>query len=336
MNRGFSDFCLGTSVRTYYNTSFPASLQKEARPPERAQIVFRDDNHRFNLTMQTSHPTAMTPAAEIRILYTDLDGTLLNSKSQLSTANHDSLLAMGREGVVRVIVTGRSLFSYSRLFSRPLPADYLIFSTGAGIYDLHRQKLLYKTALTSDALNTIIVCLQQEKVDFMVHHQVPDNHRFLYWKSPDTTTDFSRRLELYADYAREYTPDEELPKNSAQVIAIFPDDLDRFRKVEKRLDGYQITRTTSPLDHSSIWMEIQPADVSKGAGAAWLCRYLGLSRSQSLGIGNDYNDLSLLQYTGRSFLVANAPADLHNRFVVVPANDEDGFAQAVRKVLERL
>lgn len=277
----------------------------------------------------------MTPPADIRILYTDLDGTLLSSKAQLSIANHRSLVALGRKGVVRVIATGRSLFSYSRLFSTPLPADYLIFSTGAGIYDLRREKLLHKTALTGGALRAIVACLQREKVDFMVHHQVPDNHRFLYWRAPDTTSDFNRRIELYADHAREYSREAELPENSAQVIAIFPDDLDRFKEVEKRLEGYQITRTTSPLDHSSIWMEIQPADASKGAAAAWLCRHLGLSRGQSCGIGNDYNDLSLLQYTGRSYLVGNAPADLHGKFLPVPANDDDGFAHAARKLLER-
>lgn len=275
----------------------------------------------------------MSTSADIRILYTDLDGTLLNSKAELSAANHRSLVALGREGVVRVIVTGRSLFSYSRLCSQALPADYLIFSTGAGIYDLHQQKLLHGTALTNGDVQTIVACLQQEKVDFMVHHQVPENHRFIYWQAPETTGDFRRRIELYKEYARELSLKEELPENAAQVIAIFPEDLNRFRKVEKRLRGYQVTRTTSPLDHSSIWMEIQPADVSKGFGAAWLCRHLGLSRSQSCGIGNDYNDLSLLHYTAHSFLVANAPADLHGQFVVVPANDDNGFAHAVWKLL---
>lgn len=276
----------------------------------------------------------MTISTDIHILFTDLDGTLLNSKAELSTTNHSSLVALARKGVIRVIATGRSLFSYSKVFSRPLPADYLIFSTGAGIYDLHQQKLLHRTALTRSDIRTIVTCLQQEKVDFMVHHQVPDNHCFLYWQAPDTTADFCRRIELYKEYAREYTLEEELPENSAQIIAIFPEDLSRFRKVEKRLSDYQVTRTTSPLDHSSIWMEIQPAAVSKGTGAAWLCRYLGLKRSQSWSIGNDYNDLSLLHYTTHSYLVANAPMDLHSQFAVVPANDDDGFAHAARKLLE--
>jgi hypothetical protein len=79
-------------------------------------------------------------------------------------------------------------------------------------------------------------------------------------------------------------------------------------------------------------MEIFPEGVSKGHSVDWLCKYLGdIQPNEILAIGNDYNDLDLLNYTPNSYLVSNAPEELKQKFKVVASNDESGFAEAVEK-----
>ena len=60
-----------------------------------------------------------------RAVFTDLDGTLLGSDQKLSPANHDVLEELGQHGILRVVITGRSLFSCRRVLDRSFPIDHL-------------------------------------------------------------------------------------------------------------------------------------------------------------------------------------------------------------------
>lgn len=271
---------------------------------------------------------------DLRIIFTDLDGTLLTSQKDISPADSVCLQKLKEKKIIRVIATGRSLYSFKKVFDSTVPADYLIFSTGAGIIDLHDETLLFAANLEKQDLQSIAAYLQDHQVDFMVHDSVPQNHRFIYCGNRHSNSDFERRIQLYRSHATPYTSINALPPQGAQIIAVFHDNLEHFAQVREGLKNYQVTRTTSPLDGTSIWMEIFPPHISKGKSAARLCDFLQIAPQAALGIGNDYNDVSLLQFTGQSCVVANAPADLHGDYRVIPSNDHDGFSYAVSQVLD--
>jgi len=118
---------------------------------------------------------------------------------------------------------------------------------------------------------------------------------------------------------------------ACQLVAIIHDDVSIYERIKNKLSQFNVIRATSPLDGKSIWIEIFPGTVSKGSAAAWLCRRLGCRADAVLGIGNDYNDLDLLNWTGRSFVVANAPAEIKNKFRITASNSDNGFSQAIHK-----
>ncbi len=269
----------------------------------------------------------------IQIIFTDLDGTLLNSEQTISPVNLQCLQKLGRQNIIRVIATGRSLYSFKKLFKCTIPMDYLIFSTGAGVLNLHSEELLHSSSLTRYEIQHITSYLIECNADFMVHHAVPHNHHFTFFNSGDANPDFRSRIELYQNYANKFNTLDDLPSTSAQIIAIFPNDLTRFNEVKAGLSDYQLTRTTSPLDGRSTWLEIFPKRVSKGTGAEWLCNHLRVDHSSTLGIGNDYNDLSLLHFTEHSFVVANAPLELKETFQTTRSNNENGFYHAANQVM---
>lgn len=281
------------------------------------------DNHNAREKQSMNSP--------IEIVITDLDGTLLNSCKEISKVNLKALVRLGEKGITRVIATGRSLYSFNKLTQHALPIDFLIFSNGAGIYDIHSQSLLRSYCFDPDDIEYISYYLQRKKVDFMIHQKVPENHRFIYYRGKDNGPDFNRRITLYADYCREWRAHERVPAESSQIIAVLPDDIDMFHKLAKGLDQYHITRTTSPLDGKSIWMEIYPHGVSKGLSSDWLCNHLRLNINHTLSIGNDFNDISLLDFSCHRYIVANAPKELHTRYSVTRPNDEDGFFHALQK-----
>ncbi len=101
--------------------------------------------------------------------------------------------------------------------------------------------------------------------------------------------------------------------------------------VGTKLEFLPAFQTTSPLDGKSTWIEIFPTTVSKSQTAAWLAAELQIDKRQIVSVGNDYNDLDLLEWTDCSYVVDNAPADLKNRFATVASHNNGGVAEAARR-----
>ena len=273
-----------------------------------------------------------------RAVFTDLDGTLLGSDQQLSPANHDVLEVLGQQGILRVVVTGRSLFSCRRVLDRSFPIDVLVTSSGAGIFSFPDFKLLFDQALTETEVSKSIEVLNALKLDFMVHDPVPDNHRFRWHQHTAHNPDFAHRLTVYEGHHRPIEEPTEFHIASTQLVAVsLPgDNGSALPYLKQKLSELTVIRTTSPLDHQSTWYEIFPSNVSKSSAAAWVCKEFNLDSNEVFAIGNDYNDLDLLRWCSRSRVVANAPAELTSEFEVVASHDDDGFAQAVVEWLDSL
>jgi hydroxymethylpyrimidine pyrophosphatase-like HAD family hydrolase len=213
--------------------------------------------------------------------------------------------------------------------------DFIIFSSGAGVTQHPGGDIIRKVSLEAHEVSRAIAILQAYDLDFMVHRPIPDNHVFGYYESTPANADFKRRIDLYSQFA--FPLDEVCDGfgTATQLLAILPpaSSLQVFETIRKKLPGFNIIQTTSPLDGQSIWIEIFPATVSKGLTAAWLTAKFDLDSDQTLSIGNDYNDLDLLEWTGSSFVVENAPDDLKDRFPVVASHNESGVAEAVQRWL---
>ena len=272
--------------------------------------------------------------AGFKMLITDLDGTLLRDDRTVSDTDYRTLVELGGKNIVRVVATGRSLYSLDRVLSPDFPVDYIIFSCGAGLYDWRKKKILYSRELDASQIGEVTAILLDREAPFMIHLPVPDNQYFYFRGESDPGTDFGRRLELYPDCSAPLRLPVTLPRASQIVSILPPDKFDRFLELKSRIrrrlgDGVSLVRATSPIDHRSHWLEIFHPDISKAKTAAELGRRLGMAAAGVRAVGNDYNDRDLLQWAGSAFLVENAPADLKAEFETVSANGENGFTEAV-------
>lgn len=271
-----------------------------------------------------------------RMVVSDLDGTLLGSDGRVSRRNLATLRWLGREGVVRVVATGRSLFSVRRALAPGFPADFLIFSTGVGVVDWPHRRLLRTVSLRGAEVEDAVGVLRGLGLDLMVHERAPENHRF-HFTPPSAATerknpDFLRRLERYAAYATAWRAEDPLVGDKSQILAITAGHRpETYRDVAAALPGLSVVRTTSPLDGESLWIEIFRRGVSKSVAASWIAARSKVARERTLAIGNDFNDLDLLGWSGTGAVVANAPDELKRRHPGVPSNDDDGFSVAVER-----
>ena len=268
-----------------------------------------------------------------RAVFTDLDGTLLGPDQKLCARNRATLEHLATLGIVRVVVTGRSLFSCDRVLDDTFPIDVLVTSSGAGIFSCRPRTLLRQFVLDNAALSHAVGVLETMRLDFMVHDPVPDNHQFQWRRFGRPNADFDRRLALYAGHHQMLDSESGLVSNATQLLAIAPLDNPEtlHRKLSDRLPDLNVVRTTSPLDHCSVWYEIFPKSVGKSHAAQWICDHLNLDSATALAVGNDFNDVDMLRWANHARVVANAAEPLRREFRSVADHSESGFSDAVEE-----
>lgn len=268
----------------------------------------------------------------IQMVATDLDGTLLNDRQQVSVQNQRSLHRLKSLNVLRVVATGRSYYSFNKVIPPDFPIDYLVFSTGAGIMEWPTRKLIFSRYLPAETVEGIARKLTGERIDFMIHHAIPKNQYFDYFYFNEENHDFSRRCAVYGPLGSPGHFDQFEWYNATQILAIFPPQQEsRFSRLAAEMNGVKVIKATSPLDNRSLWMEIFPAEVSKGKAVEWLCQRENIQLNRTLGLGNDYNDLDLLRTTQISYVVENAAKPLIKEFTQTRSNNDHGFAQVMEK-----
>ena len=304
------------------------------------------------------------------IIFTDFDGTLFGSDRSIADENYDALEEAAERGFLRVIATGRNLFSFRRVASsldRNLEnyIDYLIFSSGAGTLRLGGgtlspgaetgDSLIEAESLDFDPAFDASGLFFRHGIDFMIHAEVPENHRFTSIKSNGgVNPDYYRRINIYPEFASPLKPaDDESDLDAienacrngvSQLVGIIPPSgtgdggdfsmklLDYFRA---RLSGCTVIRTTSPIDHSSLWIEIFNQNVSKSKAASRLAEKFGLTAKDCLAAGNDFNDEDLLEWAGTARTVDGAPEPLKGKFEPAGPAEKGAVAAAVRDFLPR-
>lgn len=263
---------------------------------------------------------------------TDVDGTLLDGASRIPDVNLRVLRKLGDYGVVRAVVTGRSLEIVRRALLQDAPIDYVVFSSGAGICKWPGGALLHENHMSVMVASEVLSMLRSVGLSFMAQLPIPHSHRFYYEEGCEWARgDFHSRLEAYRELAEPLGDGmAELQGGLSQFLVTIPGDEGLYSHLyEMFRSKVEVIRATSPFDGSSIWMELFPLGVSKGSALQWLIGELGIEENSVGVVGNDYNDLSMLRrFAGHAFVVKDSPHELREEFRVVNACSEGGMAEA--------
>lgn len=269
------------------------------------------------------------------MIITDLDGTLLNSNHELNLQDEETLKKLGKDGHVRVVATGRILYSAQTVMDEDFPIDYLVFASGAGILDFKKMELIYAKSMSEKNVLSITQILEKMKLNFMVHAPVPDNHYCLAnLELAPLNEDFKRRHSIYEDFIEKWEGhlehDEQWERTASLILTSVPTNMAEviYNEIKSKVKDVHVVRTTSPLSDNYNWIEILPPQVSKATACQWLKDHLKLD-TEVMAIGNDFNDLDMLNWANHSYVVSNAPDILKTSYENVSSNDEGGFTQAV-------
>lgn len=270
-----------------------------------------------------------------RLFATDLDGTILPHNGTFHIDDLKSLIRMGEEGIIRVVATGRSLFFSFRVLPDDFPIDYLVFSSGAGVYNWRTKKIIRSLHLNRTQVCNVENFFANKGLGYTLHKYIPENHQFWYKKALNPHPDLNRFVENRSDFATPISALNETEENFSQLLTILDEPMEA-EQILSDLKEVKVIRATSPIDGKSIWIEVFHQEASKASGIQLICGIEMINHQNVWVLGNDYNDVDMLnQFYPRAFVVNNAPDELKVRYNVVPSVSDAGMSVLAKEILEQ-
>ena len=269
----------------------------------------------------------------IRLIGIDVDGTLLDSRGHLPEANlaaiHDAVAA----GLHVALVTGRS-YPFARPVANPLPpAVTLIVSSGAVERSMDGA-VLARRLLDRRIAEEILAATHPYRDHAALIFDRDDANQIVIetmnWDHPGRKHYWLRNQHLIGqviplEHALVEDPIEVMFNGAAAAMRSLTDSL--------RLDARDFAVSLTEYVHRDFSLvDITAPDATKGRALAWRAAQLGLDRDEVMAVGDNFNDLEMLEYAGTPVVMANAVDGMKRPgWLVTGHQDESGLAQAIRR-----
>jgi Cof subfamily protein (haloacid dehalogenase superfamily) len=264
----------------------------------------------------------------IRLIASDLDGTLLRSDRTVSSRVRLALASARAQGIVVALATARPPVTTKAFADAAGLGGIAICSNGAMIYDLDADLVVRRSDLLVESARVLISSLRAALpgVCFAFVQGTGFACEPAY-AAMARAEDHGRQLDTL-----QLGDAVDLLEHPATKIIVRHADRspDELLEIVTRLavDGLDATHSNAPF------VEVFAKGVSKAQGLAALCASLDIASDEVIAFGDAPNDLAMLRWAGRGIAVANAhPAVLEAVNEVTAANDEDGVAQVIESVL---
>ena len=265
-----------------------------------------------------------------QLVLCDLDGTLLDQASMISSKNLTAVAALAEHQIGFTLATGR-MDAMTRLFVRQLQITLpIIACNGAVIRDCTTNELLSQICLVPDDVIVLTEWMARHGVDYLVY--TPDA---VYYPPK------SRRIEVMHQYNVQASAHKETvvplfelnthswkqaASHAVKILAIIPDS-PIHAELRMLLSMHQGCEAVMSMDYA---MDIMAAGVTKGAAMQQLAKMIGVRPDSIVALGDHDNDVSMLQRAGLGIAMGNATqlAVAASRARTL-TNSESGVAAAI-------
>lgn len=275
----------------------------------------------------------------IRLLVCDIDGTLLSSSSQLSERTRQAVRAAAAAGCQVTLATGRRFHSAKGIadsLGLELP---LIVHNGALIRDSLTRAVLFQRRLSPEAARAATEHFWHGLAQPIIYESVKndDDYGERVIAGPEQRDSAHNRAYLTRNAAIRMDSLEALLGVSAPLEVAALESAARTSRLAEGLVHPHLRHFTSPSGPGTAMVEVIAADVSKATALRLLAQRLQAPLEQTMAIGDNVNDVELLQTAGLSVAMANGHADaIAAATHLTLSNDEDGVAAAIEQfVLQR-
>ncbi|MDO9490777.1 HAD family hydrolase [Acetobacterium sp.] len=268
----------------------------------------------------------------IKMIVTDLDGTLLNSTNTISDRNIQAFRKVINMGIIPVVATGR-IDSEALFFAQSIGAmDYLISGSGGVIKDYKNEKIIHEVDLDRKNIKELLRIVEPTNEIFWQAYTNKGcvcTEQSLFWMDRSGwakahVEEFKDKQIVVTD-VQAYVDDQELGISKFVLSSTNYVFLDELMNKIGMIDGVEVIR---PMDYC---VECIPTGVDKGFGLIKLCEYLKIKLKEVMVIGDSDNDREMFEVCGPlKIAMGNAKASIKDLAThIVSSNDEDGVAEAI-------
>lgn len=269
----------------------------------------------------------------VRLLAFDLDGTALTEHKFLSAQNEESLIRAGEKGVLVTPASGRVLsFLPKEILALP-NVKWAITSNGAGVYQLPEKLPVWQSLISLEKAQRVQQILQ----DYPIHIE--------YYLGGNVVTKAGNLQRAKGEFGfpknkwhlleKEYSFVESFEELFQKEVCPEKINLPYLPTVEMQQEIWEKLEQLGGLGLTSSApdnIEINAVTSHKGAALAALCEKLGIAPEEVMAIGDNGNDVTMLEFAGCSVAMADgSPEALAAAKYHTGAHTESGLAQAIEK-----
>lgn len=271
---------------------------------------------------------------DIKLIALDLDGTLLNSKKQLSETNRKALSECIQNGIIIVPCTGRTADGIPLELKSIEGIRYAIATNGGVIHDMEKKTIIDTRLLTWELAMELLDFVNDYPVmyDPYIEGRGITERRFLenlsYYCLSDALQEMVKNTRDIHPNIIDYVKKSGKP---VEKINLFFPDMEGRARLRADLDKWDNILVTSSIPNN---LEINALGASKGEAIYRLADHLGISRDQTMAIGDGENDFTMIRMAGVGVAMKNASKELKAEAnYVTETNDEDGVAAAINRLV---
>ena len=260
-----------------------------------------------------------------KLLVADFDGTLLNSKHQVTNETIKAVNEFMSEGGFFTIATGRRYSSVKLSMGELKVNAPIICFQGAQIVDNATEEVVSNIELSNEAATKCAIWLEERGVYFQLFigdkMYVQRSCDITRWYCEICHTEAVETLSPLSEFIKSTN------KNVFKILVIA--DEAKTPIIVKELED-SFSDECSMLMSRSDFIEIISNKTNKAAGIEYLCKMLSIKQSESVAIGDSLNDLSMIEYAGLGIAMGNAFEEIKSvADVITETNDDDGVAKAI-------
>jgi hypothetical protein len=271
----------------------------------------------------------------IRLIAADLDGTLLNSRREISDGNRRALIRAAEAGVQVAIVTGRRFHSALPLVTQ-IPCPLTLITSNGALIATSAGEVLHRDFLSRQvARQALEVAREYRPYSVLIFH-TPGSGQVTMQDNAVDEGPLGWYLKTNAHCLR-LVPDLEAALDTDPLQVMIGGPPARIEPAERLLDesyvsGYIHLTWTKYLTTNTSILDVMNKGCSKGHALKIWANRCGIKPGEIMAVGDNFNDLEMLQYAGLPVLMANhCPGLRQPEWAVTLPNEEDGVAAAIYK-----
>lgn len=273
----------------------------------------------------------------VRLIAIDIDGTLLDPHFQITEANRAALHRAHRLGVEIALVTGRR-HTFALPIAESLAFPVTLISSNGAVTRSSEGELFHRDLLPRESARELIQHMTEFRNNFVLTFD-RDLRSLVCETAEELNLSIRRWMEKNAEHI-DYVRPVENALSEDPIQSMFCGTISRMEEAQQHLFSNpavidQVTVLRTQYDERDLCIvDILNRGCSKGHALRRWTEHHGIPRQTILAIGDNFNDVEMLEFAGMPFVMGNACDELKDRgWSVTRGNSESGVAFAVEHVL---